>query len=229
MRTYKIVCISLLCSVYTYGEARIGLGGIYSQRDLPSQNLHTTSKDYGGYLTLSGDISFFQRLKLGAITDIGMGSNTNNNSSTFFDPSVKLGFNTSYSHNPLWINVGFTGGAYRYDITPNRIYTAYFAASAGFEGRIQSGEKLYYEYTADYDYILHDQISTKTPSIAITHTNNGNYGIRASIGFSYKLSENIFYYIKFRAKYQNLAYHQTLPTANNLIGMIEIGIGGKNW
>lgn len=53
------------------------------------------------------------------------------------------------------------------------------------------------------------------------------YGIRASLGFSYQLKEKLFYYVKLRAKYQNITYNPASPAASNLIGMVEIGLGGR--
>lgn len=236
MRIYKVIFTSLILSTLAHaeitGEGRIGIGGVYSQKDIPTQTSNTDVKDYGGYLALTGDTIFLKRLKTGANIDLGIGPNTRSNPFSFIDYSIKLGFNIASLDNPFWINIGLIGGHYSNGTRKNNgIDTGYRASSIGIEGRIKANDRLRYEYSADYDYILSKEYSASGGNNSATTyydtTNGGDYGIRASLGFSYQLKEKLFYYVKLRAKYQNITYNPAFPTTQNLVGMVEIGLGGR--
>lgn len=235
MRIYKVIFTSLILSTLAHaeitGEGRIGIGGVYSQKDIPTQTSNTDVKDYGGYLAITGDTIFLKRLKTGANIDLGIGPNTRSNPFSFIDYSIKLGFNIASLDNPFWINIGLIGGHYSNGTRKNNgIDTGYRASSIGIEGRIKANEKLRYEYSADYDYILSKEYAASSNNSTTTHydtAKGGDYGIRASLGFSVQLKEDLFYYVKLRAKYQNITYNPAFPTTQNLVGMVEIGIGGR--
>lgn len=235
MRVCKVIFISFMLSTFVYAEiiseGRIGIGGVYGQKDIPTQTSNTDVKDYGGYLALTGDTIFLKRLKTGANIDLGIGPNSRSNPFGFIDYSIKLGLNIASLDNPFWINIGLAGSDYsngkRKD---NGISTGYFASSLGIEGRIKANDRLHYEYSADYDYIVSKEYSASANNSTTTYydtTNGGDYGIRASLGFSYQFKEDLFYYVKLRAKYQNITYNPAFPTTQNLVGMVEIGIGGR--
>jgi len=216
-------------------EWRVGAGGFYAQQDFPifSSNSVSSFGDmnaYGGYIIGGGDY-FYKRLKIQLFIEGHFGSSTQGGFSTR-DGWLKFGFNTLSSENPLYINIGFFSDSNAQGSTRDndRVKTSANALSLGLDGWIKTGEKLRWEYSADYDYIMGKEYaySTGANGFAGYYSNaDGSYGVRASIGFSYQFREDLFYYVKLRAKYQNITYNPALPTANNLVGMVEIGIGGR--
>ena len=216
LRIFLVSCLcltTLLSAKDLSGEVRIGIGGLYGKRDLTPTNDVTHS---GGYLSLSAD-SIYQRFKMGTIIDFGAGSSSRTNAPfLLYDVLFKVGLNLASYNNPLYVNIGIATSQL-YDDTRNetfRFRTIEYVA--GVEGNIKAGERLRYEYSADYLYVGGGSYG------GIKLDDSSSYGIRASLGFSYQLKEKLFYYVKLRAKYQNITY-----TANNLIGMVEIGIGGR--
>ncbi|WP_394953659.1 hypothetical protein [uncultured Helicobacter sp.] len=213
------LCVVSFVSAKDYSEEyRFGIGGLYGTRDLAPDNNVT---NVGGVLVLSSD-GVYKRFKLAPTIMLGAGDSSRHNAPfVFYDFLVKVGLNIASYEHPLYINVGI-GSTQLYDDTRDDTFkvrtTEYLA---GLEGIIKKSEKLRYEYSADYHYVGAGSYG------GIRISDNGSYGIRASLGFSYQLGEKLFYYVKLRAKYQNITYNPSLPTAQNLVGMVEIGLGGR--
>ena len=130
------------------------------------------------------------------------------------------------------VNIGFFGdsGATGSTRDNDRVQASTNALTLGIDGWLSAGEKLRLEYSADYDYITGKEYAYSTGANTFAgyySGGDGSYGLRASVGFSYQFKDDLFYYVKLRAKYQNITYNPTLPTASNLIGMVEIGLGGR--
>lgn len=239
----KMIIALLVCANLTFAqqeqastaEWRIGIGGLYAQQDFPIFSNNSVSgfgeaNAYGGYIIGGGDY-FYKRFKIQLFVDGSFGNSTRGSFSGI-DSWLKFGFNTISSENPLYINIGLFSDytAQGSTLDNNRVRTTTGAFSVGIDGWIKVGEKLRYEYSADYDYIINKDYaySTGANTFAGYYSNrDGDYGIRASLGFSYQFKEDLFYYVKLRAKYQNITYNPAFPTTQNLVGMVEIGIGGR--
>ena len=217
-------------------EWRIGIGGIYAQQDFPILNAGAVNgfgdiSAYGGYISGGGDY-FYKRFKTQVFVDAIFGNSTRNSFNSM-NVWAKFGLNLASQQNPLYINIGIFGDytAQGTSSENNRIKTSTVALSVGVDGWLRDGEKLRYEYSADYDYIFGQEYAYSTGGNTFAGyyagDNHGSYGIRASVGFSYQFKDDLFYYVKLRAKYQNITYNPTLPTTQNLVGMVEIGLGGK--
>ncbi len=219
----KILLVSCLCLVTLVSandwsaEGRVGIGGLYGKRDLAPMSDATNS---GGYLSFYASETY-KRFKFSVVFDLGAGNSSRiNEPFYFYDTMLKFGLNLASYDNPLFVYVGTATDRYYDDTGSNAFKINTLGLLAGVEGSIKSGERLRYEYGVDYNYI-----GGRYNGVKFGY--GDGYGIRASLGFSYQLKEKLFYYVKLRAKYQNITYNPTLPTANNLIGMVEIGIGGR--
>ena len=198
-------------------EGRVGIGGLYGKRDLAPMSDVTNS---GGYLSFSA-YETYKRFKFSAIIDLGAGSSSRiNEPFLFYDVMLKFGLNIASYDNPLFVYVGTATDKYYDDSGSNAFIIKTLGLLAGVEGSIKAGERLRYEYGVDYNYIDGEYNGVKFGF-------GDGYGIRASLGFSYQLKEKLFYYVKLRAKYQNITYNPASPAASNLIGMVEIGLGSR--
>lgn len=216
-------------------EWRIGVGGFYTKQDFPVFNSNSVSSfgdmsAYGGYIIGGGDY-FYKRFKIQVFIEAHFGNSTQGSFSSR-DGWLKFGFNTLSSQNPLYVNIGFFGdsGATGSTRDNDRVQASTNALTLGIDGWLSAGERLRWEYSADYDYITSKKYAYSTGANTFAgyySGGDGSYGLRASVGFSYQFKDDLFYYVKLRAKYQNVTYNPTLPTANNLVGMLEIGIGGR--
>lgn len=184
------LCASTASAEHNSSELwRIGVGGIYASKDIPTLSNNTPNgmgdvSAYGGYLTGGGD-AFYKRLKLQVFVDAIFGNSTRNS----FNGSnawLKLGFNIASPNNPLYVNVGIFGDYTRYGSTRdnNALKTYTTALSLGIDGWLSAGERLRWEYSADYDYITSKEYAYSTGANTFAgyySGGDGSYGLRASV------------------------------------------------
>lgn len=222
---------ALLGSVYAAsGESpsektwwRIGVGGVYGEYR-PIDTKHT-----GGFFTIQfrdlvdnvKNVETFQFALDGRV-----GGSQGNEPFFFADFLIKSGINLSFSHTyPLYLNVLYNFERYYTDRKQaTQMMRQLHQVGVELEGIIKSSERLRYEYSVGYDYIFSGFYRARADG-AQTNLDGYNYGVRASLGFAYNLSESVHYYMKLKAKYYNLAQSGIYPHTQQYIGMLELGIG----
>ena len=215
---------------------RLGLGGF------SAPNKEISTKTYGGYL--NADMGFgignTQTFRVDLEILLGLGKLDIDNTPYSFvsgdrafmleiHPSV--GVNILSQNYPLYLSVGYRGEAY--NIAKNKGYErALNSATLELNGALPTQSGFSIEYALGYDYLFAG--SYKFGEVSGNSALNNGYTLRASLGFSHKLTENTLYYVRAIGKYHNLSTSKPLdsngvnlsmPATQNYVGMVEIGIG----
>ncbi len=91
-------------------------------------------------------------------------------------------------------------------------------------------QQITYEYALGYYYVPHAYHYNRTQDSEIRLGVDGyTYALKAQVGFAYKISPKISYFMNLKAKYYDLAKSHlnstfTYPKAQNLVGMLELGL-----
>ena len=230
-----------LCDSETCKEsARIGLGGFY----MPTKELD--SQSYGGYLAIDGALNFGtqRRFLFGIEANLGGGRAESKNTTYTFAPDnrtaiimeirPKFGFNFTSQNAPLFLSIVYTADLHQTTNTKdtkgyNRMLNQ---VGVELEGALPTQSGFTIEYALGYDYLFAGNY--KFGEVSGNSTINNGYTLRASLGFSHKLTENTLYYLRVIGKYYNLSpskpldsngVNLSMPATQNYTGMVEFGIG----
>lgn len=136
-----------------------------------------------------------------------------------------IGINLLPSIQPLFLNAVYTLEYISDTLTLHHI-------GAELEGFIHTNSRLRYEYAFGYDYIFAGNYAL--PEIPRTKIAGYNYAIRANLGFSYQLNQNLHYFLKIYGKFQNLdnsapliinTQDTYLSARKQYFAGVELGIG----
>ena len=227
------ICDSETCKEST----RVGLGGFY----MPTKELD--SQSYGGYLAIDGAITFGgneRRFLVGIEANLGGGRVESKNTTYTFAPDnrtaialeirPKFGFNLISQNTPLFLSIAYTADLYQ---TTNKKDTRGYdrmlnQVGLELEGILPTQSGFNIEYALGYDYLFAG--SYKFGEVSGNSAISNGYTLRASLGFSHKLTENTLYYVRAIGKYHNLSSSKLLnnlsmPATQNYVAMVEFGIG----
>ena len=234
MCKYHGVC-HLFCESCPDNVVRIGVGGMYGQYE---------GGEASGLNLAGGYINFYARgaspkERVQIALDAHFGANKGNMGNfpvsadradtlgIFTEVRPMLGLNLLTQNFPLYLNIAYTFNLTNSDSGKNNTngFVNYLhQVGVELEGIIKSSEKLRYEYSVGYNYVFSGFYRSRLDG-AQTDLGGYNYGVRASLGFAYNLSESVHYYMKLKAKYYNLAQSGIYPHTQQYIGMLELGIG----
>ncbi len=233
MCKYHNVCY-VFCESCPDNVMRIGVGGMYGEY----RSEDFVSNLAGGYLNIyARGASPKERVQFAL--DMHFGANKGNMGNfpvsmdrsdtlgVFLEVRPMLGLNLLTQNFPLYLNIAYTFNLTNSDSGKNNTngFVNYLhQIGAELEGIIKSSEKLRYEYSVGYDYVFSGFYRSRLDG-AQTDLGGYNYGVRASLGFAYNLSENVHYYMKLKAKYYNLSQIGIYPHTQQYIGMLEFGVG----
>ena len=234
MCQYHGVC-HLFCESCPDNVVRLGVGGMYGEyADTEAAGINLA----GGYINFyARGASPKERVQF--VLDTHFGANKGNMGNfpvsadrsdtlgVFFEVRPMLGLNLLTQSFPLYLNIAYTFNLTNSDSGKNNTngFVNYLhQVGAELEGIIRRSERLRYEYSAGYDYVFSGFYRARADG-AQTNLSGYSYGVRASLGFAYNLSESVHYYMKLKAKYYNLAQSGIHPHTQQYIGMLELGVG----
>lgn len=218
-------------------DIRIGFGGLYSthQSGVGGKEFNAT----GGYLTLIGrDFSKDGRFfgdgggELAFARSVEKGSSSGN-LYFFGEAHLKYGVNLSSNNRPLYLNLGYSWDSILTDFasTPESqkavgLRTNLHLVGIDLQGFIHRGERLTLEYNVGYWYPFYGAYYGDG---VYSRIKDYSQVFKAQVGFAYKISPKISYFMNLKAKYYDLAKSHlnstfTYPKAQNLVGMLELGL-----
>lgn len=226
----KEVCALGSCVTNT-SYTRIGIYGAYADTDLKTtQNMlqlsiadRSTTGHNGREIM---QVAF--GLKAGGIkrNNARFGDFDKRNTTAFAaNGRGAIGINLLPSIQPLFLNAVYTLEYISDTLTLHHI-------GAELEGFIHTNSRLRYEYAFGYDYIFAGNYAL--PEIPRTKIAGYNYAIRANLGFSYQLNQNLHYFLKIYGKFQNLdnsapliinTQDTYLSARKQYFAGVELGIG----
>lgn len=234
MCEYHNVC-HLFCETCPDNVVRIGIGGVYGEYrggDMSRFNLA------GGYINFyARGASPKERVQIALDSHFGANKGNMGNFPVSMDRSdtlgvfaevrPMLGLNLLTQNSPLYLNITYTFNLTNSDSgksNTNGFANYLHQIGVELEGIIKSSQKLRYEYSVGYDYVFSGFYRSRLDGTQ-TDLDGHSYGVRASLGFAYGLSESVHYYMKLKAKYYNLAQSNIYPHTQQYIGMLELGVG----
>ncbi len=215
---------------------RIGVGGLYGM----NKTSDATTTDTGGYLTLLARNILNQRVLFEVGLDIGLGPSTV--SGTYLSKPkawvdtfshAKIGLNlVPRAHNPLFINLGYSfdqhiTGAYWTNNVDQSFRSAGHYIGLELQRFINADQRLHFEYAIGYWYMFHGYHYLES---ARSNIDDFSYAIKGQVGFGYNISSRLEFFMNAKVRYYNIAAsHQnstwSYKATDNLIGMVELGIG----
>lgn len=216
---------------------RIGIGGHYVD------NAQINTQGYGGHLNLEIiDSSRSNRVQFGIITRFGWDKQTftstapsfaKHDSAFLLEVRPKVGLNLLSQNASLFLNLAYTLDGYATSKNSTSGYSM-LAHQVGLEleGILPTQSGFNIEYALGYDYLFAGNY--KFGEVSGSSTISNGYTLRASLGFSHKLTENTLYYMRVIGKYHNFSSSKALdsngvnlfmPATQNYVGMVEFGIG----
>ena len=213
---------------------RFGIGGHY----VDSAQINTTS--YGGYINLDIiDSTKNNRVQVGLSGKLGWDKHTFANTSPsvvknskdlamFFEVRPKVGLNLASKEVPLFLNLAYTLDGYSTKQNQSGYANLLHQVGLELEGILPTQSGFNIEYALGYDYLFAG--SYKFGGVSGNSAISNGYTLRASLGFSHKLTENTLYYVRAIGKYHNLSSSKPLnnlsmPATQNYVAMVEFGIG----
>lgn len=220
-------------------DIRFGVGGHY----VDSAQINTTS--YGGYINLDMIMVSSENNRTKAVLSGKLGWDKHTFASTspsvvkssrdlamFFELRPKVGLNLASKEVPLFLNLAYTLEGYSTKQNQGGYANLLHQVGVELEGALPTQSGFTIEYALGYDYLFAG--SYKFGEVSGNSAINNGYTLRASLGFSHKLTENTLYYVRAIGKYHNLSTSKPLdsngvnlsmPATQNYVGMIEFGIG----
>ncbi len=146
----------------------------------------------------------------------------------FFEVRPKVGLNLASKEVPLFLNLAYTLDGYSTNQNQSGYANLLHQVGLELEGILPTQSGFNIEYALGYDYLFAG--SYKFGGVSGNSTISNGYTLRASLGFSHKLTENTLYYVRAIGKYHNLSSSKPLnnlsmPATQNYVAMVEFGIG----
>lgn len=226
-----LVCASSLYA-QSRSDLRIGVGGLYSSYDADIGGRDFTAT--GGYLTFVGrgfsaDGRFWSEGGTDGISFASLQEKDSSSNKTLYRGAahIKYGVNIASQNAPIYLGVGYSWdlGTQRFADSMQLRHTMHLVG-LDLQGFIYGNGKMSVEYNVGYWYPFY---IAYTIDDAHSRIKDYSYIIKAHIGFSYKLSEKLAYFMNLKAKYDDWAktatgYGASYPKTQNLTGMVEIGL-----
>ena len=211
---------------------RVGIGGFYG--DYASGINGNSFKNAGGYVNIiARGFNETQNFIVEGGGDIGFGKGSNqtnvSGNMSMYEGFLNVGYNIATQTYPLYLKLEYAYGRIREKMNDSSLLTDLHQIGGILHGFVNT-QQITYEYALGYYYVPHAYHYNRTQDSEIRLGVDGyTYALKAQVGFAYKISPKISYFMNLKAKYYDLAKSHlnstfTYPKAQNLVGMLELGL-----